>query len=408
MSPRFTYTATKDGKTIHGTSEGGSKEAVVAGLRKQNIVPLVVKPEHSSGNFLKAFKFGKKVRVKDLAVFTRQLSTMVSAGVPLNRSLHTLEDQTKSQYFKKIISNVAKDVEGGTPLAEAFKKFPNVFSDVYVNMVRAGEAGGILDEILKRLSLQIERDSSMRKKIRGAMAYPIVILTVTVIAFFGIMIFIIPKLGAIIKDLGGEDASLPIYTQAMLSISDFLQHYALPIIIGSFILVFLIRRYIKTPKGRYQFDSLMLRIPIISSVVMKVAIARFARTFASLMSSGVSVLEALQVTGGAIGNKVIEKELQNAATEVKNGKALSEPLAKSKHFPAIVSQMLAVGEESGQIDTILVKVADFYEEEVETTIDSLASIIEPIMIIILGAVVGVIAASVMGPIANLSKNVGNQ
>lgn len=405
---KFTYTATKDGKTIHGTSEAANKEAVVASLRKQNSTPLLVKPEKSGTSLFKGFKLGKKVKVKDLAVFTRQLSTMVSAGVPLNRSLHTLEDQTKSPYFKKVISSVAKDVEGGTPLAEAFKKYPNVFSDVYVNMVRAGEAGGILDEILKRLSLQIERDSSMRKKVRSAMAYPVVILTVTVIAFFGIMIFIIPKLGAIIKDLGGEDAQLPIYTQAMLNISDFMQKNAIPMIVITLVIVFVVRRYVKTPKGRYQFDGLMLRIPLIKTVIIKVAIARFARTFASLMSSGVSVLDALEVTGGAIGNKVIEKELQDAAKEVKNGKQLSEPLSKSKHFPAIVAQMLSVGEESGQIDTILVKVADFYEEEVETTIDGLASIIEPIMIILLGAVVGVIAASVMGPIANLSKNVGGQ
>lgn len=406
--PRFTYTASKDGKTIHGTSEAASKEDVIASLRKQNITPLLVKPEKASGSLFKGLGFGKKVKVKDLAVFTRQLSTMVSAGVPLNRSLHTLQDQTKSAYFKKVIAGVSKDVEGGTPLADAFKKYPDVFSDVFVNMVRAGEAGGILDEILKRLSLQIERDASMRKKIKGAMAYPIVILSVTVVSFFGIMIFIIPKLGAIIKDLGGEDAQLPIYTQAMLSISGFLQKYAIPIIVGAFIITFIIRRYIKTPKGRYQFDGLLLRVPIIKNVIMKVAIARFARTFASLMSSGVTVLDALEVTGGAIGNKVIEKELQEAAHEVKNGKPLSEPLAKSKHFPDIVAQMLSVGEESGQIDTILIKVADFYEEEVETTIDSMASIIEPIMIIVLGAVVGVIAASVMGPIANLSKNVGGQ
>ncbi len=405
--PRFDYTATKDGKTIRGTSEAADKDAAVASLRKQNLVPLVVKPAKQAGLF-KNLKLGKGVKVKDLAVFTRQLSTMISAGVPLNRALHTLEDQTKSPYFKQVVGSVAKDVEGGTPLADAFGKHPNVFSDVFVNMIRAGEAGGILDEILKRLSLQIERDASMRKKIRGAMAYPVVILTVTIVAFFGIMIFIIPKLGNIIKDLGGEDASLPVYTQVMLNISNFLQQYAIIIIIAVIVGVVLLRRYIKTPRGRYQFDSLMLRIPIIKTVVIKVAIARFARTFASLMSSGVSVLDALQVTGGAIGNKVIEKELQEAAKEVKNGKPLSEPLAKSKHFPSIVSQMLTTGEESGQIDTILVKVADFYEEEVETTIDSLASIIEPLMIIVLGSVVGVIAASVMGPIANLSKNVGGQ
>lgn len=406
--PKYTYTATKDGKTLHGTTEAGSKEAAISNLRKQNITPLVVKAEKSGGSLFKNMSFGQKVKVKDLAVLTRQLSTMVSAGVPLNRALHTLGDQTKSPYFKKVVETVAKDVEGGTPLADAFAKHPRAFSDVYVNMVRAGEAGGILDEILKRLSLQIERDASMRKKIRSAMAYPIVILTVTVVAFFGIMIFIIPRLAEIIKDLGGEDASLPIYTQIMLNISTFLQQNALFLIVGTIIVVFVVQRYIKTPKGRYQFDDLLLRIPVIKTVVMKVAVARFARTFASLMSSGVGVLDALQVTGGAIGNKVIEKELQDAAKEVKNGKQLSEPIRKSKHFPVIVGQMLSVGEESGQIDTVLVKVADFYEEEVSTTIDGLASIIEPLMIIVLGSVVGVIAASVMGPIANLSKNVGGQ
>lgn len=405
---KFTYTATKNGKTVHGTTEGANKEAVVTNLRKQDIIPLVVKPVKSGGLSLGSLKFGNKVKVKDLAVFTRQLSTMISAGVPLNRSLHTLQDQTKNPHFRNIIETVAKDVEGGMPLADAFKKHPEAFSDVFVNMVRAGEAGGILDEILKRLSLQIERDASMRKKIRGAMAYPIVILTVTVVSFFGIMIFIIPKLGAILTDLGGADAKLPVYTQAMLDISGFIQKYAIPILVVTIIFAVIIKRYIKTPKGRYQFDSIMLRVPIIKTVIIKVAIARFARTFASLMSSGVSVLDALEVTGGAIGNRVIEQELKDAAKEVKNGKPLSESLANTKHFPPIVSQMLSTGEESGQIDTILVKVADFYEEEVETTIDSLASIIEPLMIIVLGSVVGVIAASVMGPIANLSKNVGGQ
>ncbi len=297
-------------------------------------------------------------------------------------------------------------MEGGAPLADAFGKFPTIFSDVYVNMVRAGEAGGILDDILKRLALQIERDSSMRKRVKSAMAYPVVILTVTVIGFFGIMIFIIPKLGKIIKDIGGENARLPIYTEVMLSLSNFMQDNAVIIVVVSVVITIVVRRYIKTPKGKYKFHELLLKIPVINTIITKVAIARFARTFSSLMSSGVGVLDALEVTGGSIGNKVIEQELKDAAKEVKNGKQLSEPLSKSKHFPTIVSQMLAVGEESGQIDTILIKVADFYEEEVETAIDGMSSIIEPVMIIVLGAVVGVIAASVMGPIANLSKTAG--
>jgi type IV pilus assembly protein PilC len=231
-------------------------------------------------------------------------------------------------------------------------------------------------------------------------------LVITVVAFFGIMIFVIPKIGKILTDLGGEDAKLPIYTQIMLDMSSFMQKNAFLIGVALFIAVFLLRRYIKTPGGKYKFHSLLLRTPVIKTIIVKVAIARFARTFASLMSSGVAVLDALEVTGGAIGNKVIEAELKEAAKAVKNGKQLSEPLGTSAHFPPIVGQMLAIGEETGQVDTILVKVADFYEEEVTTTIDGLSSIIEPVMIVVLGGIVGIIAASVMGPIASLSKNIG--
>lgn len=402
---KFTYTATtKEGKTVHGTMEATSRDAVMAALNRQGAKPILIKLD---GAMSGRRKRAKKVKLKELVVFTRQLSTMVSAGVPLPRSLATLQDQTESKYFKSVISTIIKDVEGGIALGDAFAKYPSVFSDVYVNMVRAGESGGILDEILKRLATQVEQDASMRKKVKSAMTYPMVILAITIFAFFGIMIFVIPKIGKILKDLGGDDAQLPVYTQAMLSISDFMRANAVPIGIVIFIAVILIRRYLRTPKGKYKFHALLLRTPIINMIIIKVAIARFARTFASLMSAGVSVLDALEVTGGAIGNKVIEAELKEAAKEVKNGKQLSEPLSKSKHFPAIVSQMLAVGEETGQIDTILVKVADFYEEEVETTIDGLSSIIEPLMIVVLGGMVGLIAASVMGPIASLSKNVGN-
>jgi len=290
-------------------------------------------------------------------------------------------------------------------------------------MVRAGEEGGILDEILKRLASQVEQDASIRKKIKSAMMYPIVILTVTIIAFFGIMLFIVPHLAVILTSLGGPNAKLPVYTRVLLSFSNFcskptiLGHLSIPIIsklpnLILFLIIFgvaavYVIRYIRTDTGKYRFHALLLRTPIVKTIVLKVAIARFSRTFASLMGAGVSVLDALDVTGAALGNKVIETELQAAAEEVKNGKQLSEPLSQSKHFPPIVAQMLLVGEETGQIDTVLVKIADFYEEEVTVLIDGLAAVIEPIMIIFLGAGVGLIAASVMGPIANLSKNIGN-
>ncbi len=402
---RFTYTATnKEGKTVQGSAEAADKSSLVSLLSKQGLHPLVIKIDTGRGGKARA----KKVKLKDLVVFTRQLSTMVSAGVPLTRSMSTLQSQTENKYFKQVVAGIMKDIEAGTSLADAFAKYPNVFSEVYVNMVRAGEAGGILDEILKRVASQVEQDASMRKKIKSAMMYPIVIFGITIIAFFGIMLFVIPKIGKILKDLGGEDAELPVYTQAMLGISDFMQHNAIIIFPVLFFGIFMLRRYIRTPKGKYKFHSLLLRIPVIKNIIMKVAIARFARTFASLMSAGVGVLDALEVTGGAIGNKVIEAELKEAAKAVRNGKQLSEPLTGSKHFPPIVAQMLAIGEETGQIDTILIKVADFYEEEVETTIDGLSSLIEPLMIVVLGGMVGLIAASVMGPIASLSKNVGGQ
>ncbi len=404
--PKFTYTAvTKEGKSVSGEIEATTKEALVGSLTKQGVRPLVIK-QQSSFN-LKNIGGKPKVKSRDLVIFTRQLSTMVSAGVPLNRSLATLEEQANNKYFKGVIASISKDVESGMNLGDTFAKYPDIFSDIYVNMVRAGEAGGILDEIMKRLALQVEQDASMRKKIKSASMYPMVISIITVIAFFGITMFIVPKFAKIIVDLGGPDAKLPIYTQMMLSISLFMQKNAILIFVSIFLALFFFRRYIKTPKGKFWWHKTLLKMPIINEILIKIAIARFSRTFASLMSSGVSVLDALDVTGAAIGNKVIEKDLREAAKEIKNGKQLSETLSKSKYFPAIVSQMLAIGEETGQMDTILVKVADFYEEEVEATIDGLSSIIEPLMIVVLGAVVGLVAASVMGPIASLSKNIGN-
>jgi type IV pilus assembly protein PilC len=421
---QFTYQATnREGKTVSGSADVASKQALLALLHRQGLHPIIVEVGKGKSKTQSLFGPKKKVKLQELVVFTRQLSTMISAGVPLARSLSALQGDSNNPYFREVLAGITKDVESGIPLGDSFSKYPNVFSEVYVNMVRAGEEGGILDEILKRLALQVEQDASIRKKIKSAMMYPTVILTVTVLAFFGIMLFIVPKLGAILTSLGGPKAHLPIYTQVLLNFSNFcakptiLSHLPLPLInkIPNLVLLVIIAtiggiylvRYIKTDEGKYKFHALLLRTPIIKVIVLKIAIARFSRTFASLMSAGVSVLDALDVTGAALGNKVIEEELKAAAKEVKNGKPLSEPISQSKHFPPIVAQMLAVGEETGQIDTVLIKIADFYEEEVTVLIDGLAAIIEPIMIIFLGAGVGLIAASVMGPIANLSKNIGS-
>lgn len=401
----FAYSAINvKGEHINGTLSAASREEALTELRNQGHKPLSITPQTKSKNFNIT---QPKVKLKDLVIFTRELSTMVSAGVPLPRGLETLHSQMENKYFQQVIASVNHDVESGAPLADAMAKFPRVFSDVYVNMVRAGEAGGILDDILKRLAGQVEKDSSIRKKIRSAMAYPVVIMCVTVIAFFGIMLFIIPKIGKIFKDLGGPNAQLPVYTRAMLSISNFMVHNFIFILVGMAALIFGFRHYIHTENGRFKWHGLLLRMPIVGNIVTKIAIARFSRTFSSLMGAGVSVLDALEVTGRAVGNKVIQKELVAVAAEVKNGQPLGKQLLNAKFFPPIVGQMMSVGEETGKIDEVLVKVADFYEEEVDAVIDGLASIIEPVMIIVLGSVVGLIAASVMGPIASLSKNIGN-
>lgn len=421
---QFNYTASnQEGKTISGNAEAGDRQALIATLRKQGLRPILIESGKPKKGMRALFGPKKKVKLNDLVIFTRQLSVMISAGVPLGRCLAALQANAANPYLHEVLGSITKDVQSGLPLGDSFAKFPRVFSDVYVNMVRAGEEGGILDDILKRLATQVEQDASIRKKIKSATAYPMVMLFITVVAFFGVMLFIVPKLGGILLSLGGPNAKLPVYTQALLNISNFcakptiLQHLPIPVInkIPNLILLLIlfsiisvyVLRYIRTPSGKYKFHGLLLRVPVVKTVILKVAIARFSRTFASLMGSGVSVLDALQITGAALGNKVIEKELIDAGEEVRNGKPLSEPLGRSKHFPPIVSQMLLVGEETGQIDTVLVKIADFYEEEVTVLIDGLAAVIEPVMIVILGAGVGLIAASIMGPIANLSKNIGS-
>ena len=272
-------------------------------------------------------------------------------------------------------------------------------------MVRAGEAAGILDEILKRLALQQEKNATIRKKVKSAMTYPMVLIVITVIAFFGLMLFVIPQIGGILTDLGGPDAELPALTQFMLGISGFLSNYwfiILPALIG---LVMLGLRYLRTPRGKAQLHRFVLKVPGLKGVVKKVAIARFAQTFSALMSAGVAVLEALDVTARSVGNIVYEEALKQAAEEVKNGATLSSVIEKNPLFPAIVSQMLAVGEETGQTDTVLIKVADFYQDEVDLAIDGVSALIEPVMIVFMGSMVGLIAASVMLPIASLAQNI---
>lgn len=404
---QFQYVATKqNGEMTKGLVDGDDQKSALEAVKKLGLHPLSVHPAKKGTGFL-SISIGSKVKVKDLVIFTRQMATLVNAGVPIVRSLSTLQQQTESQILKKQLGVIVKKVEAGSALGDSLELYPKTFSSIYVNMVKAGEEGGILDEVLNRLALQQEKDAAIRGKIKGAMTYPAVISFITFVAFFFLMTTIVPKIGDIIVSLGGTKDSLPIYTKVLLSISSILKSpiFLVFALVGIPILIFLFKKYTSTKRGRYQWHSLLLKMPVVKTLNTKVAIARFARTFSSLMGAGVNIVQAINTTAGAIGNAVIEKELLDSAKAIQAGQQLSAQLEKSKHFPPLVSQMLAVGEETGQTDQILIKVAEFYEEEVDTFVGALSSILEPMMIVVLGSIVGVIAASVFGPISSISNNI---
>lgn len=403
----FSYTARNNtGQVIKGTVSANDRAGAMRAISAQGLKPVLVKADEPTTKLGKfgGIKLGQKVKTKDLVIFTRQLATMINAGVPMVRSLATLQAQTENKYFKEQLGVVAKKVESGVSLGDSLAEHPNIFSTIYINMVKAGEEGGILDDVLLRLALQVEKEAEIKQKVKSAMTYPIVITILTIGAFFLLMTTVLPKLGTIIKGMGAE---LPPLTKAMLAISDVMTSKAFLVLapLSIIFIIFMFRRWIKTESGRYTFHKMLLKMPIAKSLITKVAIARFARIFSSLMAAGVTVLTSIETTSGAIGNKVIERELEEAAKQVRNGAQLSAALADSSVFPPIVSQMLAVGEETGQIDKILVKVADFYETEVDAFVSALSSIIEPLMILVLGGMVGLIAASVFGPLSSLTQSI---
>ncbi len=403
----FSYSAVNQkGEHVSGTIEATERAVVIKNLTSQDLRPLSVK-ETSGANSRELLKLfgGNKVKSDEIVIFTRELSAMVGAGVPLLRALTSLHDHADGATLKKLLAGVIKDIEGGEQLGDALSKYPNTFSDVYVNMVRAGEAAGILDDILKRLAYQQEKNATIRKKIKSAMTYPMVLVVITVLSFFGLMLFVIPQIGKILTDLGGAGTELPLLTRIMLGASSFTLDYwyiLFPLMAAGF---FMLMKYLRTPSGKSILHQSVLKVPGLKTIVMKIAIARFSRTFSALIGAGVPVLEALDVTSRAIGNVVYERALKEASKAVESGSTLSKEIEKSPLFPAIVPQMLSVGEETGQTDTILVKVADFYEEEVDVAIDGISAIIEPVMIVFMGGMVGLIAASVMMPIASLSSSI---
>lgn len=404
----FIYKAmSKNANEISGTVEAADREAAIETLAKQGMKPISLKEKGNEISVDGAFSriFGSKAKTASLVIFTRQLATMVGAGVPLLRALNSLKGHTNDKVLEESIAAVSSDVQSGTALADALAKHPNTFNDVYVNMVRAGEAAGILDEILNRLAQQQEKSATIKKKVKGAMTYPAILLVITILSFFGLMLFVIPQIGNILKDLGGDDVQLPFLTQMMLGLSGFMINFWYIVLGGMVGGFFGFNHFIHTPNGKRTLHAALLRMPVIKNIIIKIAVARFSRTFAALMGAGVSVVESLRVTGGAIGNVMYEEAINNSIEQIKNGKQLSETLANNPLFPDIVAQMLTVGEETGKTDTVLLKVADFYEEEVNVVLESLSSIIEPVMIVIMGSMVGLIAASVMGPIASIAQNI---
>ncbi len=407
---KFKFTAVREsGRTVSATIDALDRRSAISSLNSQGLqlIALSEVGGRKSSKSISLFKSkGRRVKSDELVMFTRQLSAMVSAGVPIVRSLNSMAKHAENATFKKTIYNVAKSIEGGDSFADALARFPNTFNDVYVNMVRAGESAGILDDILKRLALQQEKNASMRKKIKGAMTYPIVLVLITIGAFFGLMLFVLPSIGETIKDLGGDDAELPGITLLMMGISDFLIDFWYVIFPAMAAGVYLFLRYIKTGDGKRRFHEAALKMPIVGKIVTKIAVARFTRTFSALIGAGVAVLQALDISSRAVGNVVYEQSIKQAALRVKNGEILSQVIMEDEVlFPPIVAQMLAVGEETGQTDRVLVKVADFYEEEVDTAIASISSTIEPVMIVFMGGMVGLIAASVMMPITGLANQI---
>lgn len=402
----FTYSARDKGGLIQkGSVFAADRAGATASLIEKGLSPILVKedkPTKAGGGLLASLQGGSRVKLADKVIFSRQFATMINAGVPISQSLAILKDQTGSKKLAAATADIAKQVEGGSTLANALGAHPDIFNQIYINMVRAGETGGLLDQVLERLATQQEKDAEIIGKVRGALIYPSVLLTATVAAFFFLMTVIVPKLASVFDDLG---AKLPIYTRITLAISSFLVHRWYIVIGGAVGAVVVFIRWHKTTNGKRTVDRLLLKAPIIGPILVKVNVARFARTFGSLMASGISVVEAINSTRLALDNTVYRDELADVAKQVKNGRPMSEPIRASKNFPPIVGQMLAVGEETGQLDTILLKLATFYEGEVDTVISGLTSIIEPIIIIILGGVVGFIIISVMGPISNLDSSV---
>ena len=398
----YVYTAKRDRSSpFNGELVGDSKAAVVSELRRKGFT--VLRLEEKKGAF--SFDIGKslsnrqRIKARDKAILARQFATMISSGLAVLRALMVLEEQTENARLRKIVHLVREDVEAGMPLSDSMAKHPAAFDRLYVSMVRAGEAGGALDQTLNRLATQLEKDDSLKRSIRSAMAYPMLIACFALLVLIGMLLFIIPIFANMYKDLGGK---LPGLTRLMMGISNALKGYWFIIFPLLILIIWGLMRLKKTDQGRRKWDRLKLRIPLkIGMVVQKLAVARFSRTLATLVSSGVPILQSIEITGRTSGNSVIEDSMIDVKESVRSGESIARPLSRVSVFPPMVTHMISIGEETGSLDSMLNKVADFYEDEVDAAVKALTSIIEPIMMIFVGGMVGLIVISMYLPMFNM-------
>jgi type IV pilus assembly protein PilC len=395
--PVFQYTArTLKGELINDKIDLPTRDDVIAHLRKNRLVVVQVRP--APREFKLRLKLGSGVKTRDLVVFTRQFSTMINAGLPLVQALDILARQTENKALADVTRQVVYDVESGQTLADALRKHPRVFGDLYVNMVAAGEAGGILDTILLRLAQFLEKNDAIVRKVKGAMIYPGVILTVAVIAVAVLLIFVIPTFQNMFASVNLE---LPLPTRIVIGASNLLKHYWWLIIGGIGLGVFALSRYYRTAPGRLQIDALLLKMPVLGDVLRKAAVSRFTRTLGTLISSGVSILDGLEITARTAGNMVIHNAVMESRASIAGGETISAPLQKSEVFPPMVISMIAVGEQTGGLDEMLSKIADFYDEEVDAAVSALLSLMEPVMIVVLGVIVGGMVVAMYLPIFDM-------
>jgi type IV pilus assembly protein PilC len=392
--PVFVYQGRTTQGSTAGEIEAPDRSRAVGELRQKQILVTSIK-EKTGARALGAARPGGKVKDRDMAIFTRQFSTMIDAGLPLVQCLSILAEQTESRNLRAVTARTARDVESGQTLAEALRRHPKVFDELFASMVEVGEAGGILDTVLQRLSVYIEKAASLKRKIKSAMIYPLTIVGVAMVVVFFMLTFVIPTFSKMFASLGSD---LPLPTKVVVWLSGFVQRFFLLIIAGIVGLAFGLRAFYKSEGGQSLIDGLLLRVPVFGTLLRKVAVARFTRTLGTLVSSGVPILEGLRITARTAGNKVVEKAVLTTRASVMAGRTLADPLKASTVFPPMVVQMINVGEQTGALDAMLAKIADFYDDEVDTAVGALTALMEPLMIVFLGVVIGGMVVAMYLPI----------